>query len=244
MTHILSTRRRLVTPPELIESNRTESNRTGAPRPFTGSAWLLGRSWRRASATPTDLALARALTETALDSLLDTLPQHWAAFAPPDIGGDAERATRLLVGPGGVFALQAQLYDGQIAWVHRHTVLVAGQRSPDSAVAEAAARRVTMLLRGRLPLRAAVQPALVVLGTRARWTTGRSAPGRTMLGKTASKTVPLLGSATLGDWLAARPQVLRPAERMELAAVIDNPLTWGIRPSIAPRSGGAEQPKA
>jgi hypothetical protein len=191
--------------------------------------WLLGRAPRNAAATPGDLVLARARTETAVDTLLATLPQHWAAFtstAPG--GGDGASTVRLLVGPGGIFALHAQLYDGQIVWVHRHTVLVAGQRSPDLAVAEAGAQRLTLLLRGRLPLRTAVQPALVLLGTRALWVTGRSASGR---------TPPVLGSATLGAWLAARPQVLRPIERMELAAAIDNPLTWGIRPSIAPRPG-------
>lgn len=223
MTHILSTRRRLSTPPELPESSRT-----GAPRSSTGLFWL-GRASRNAAATPDGLALTRARTETAVDALLATLPQHWAAFTSTALGGgDGASTVRLLVGPGGIFALHAQLYDGEIVWVHRHTVLVAGQRSPDFAVAEAGAHRLTLLLRGRLPLRTAVQPALVLLGTRALWVTGRSA---------SSRTPPVLGAATLGAWLAARPQVLRPIERMELAAVIDNPLTWGIRPSIAPWPG-------
>ena len=220
MTHILSTRRRLATPPELPESTRT-----GAPRSSTGPVWLLGRGSRPA-ATPTDLALARARSEAAVDTLLATLPEHWAAFT--SLGGDAANAARLLVGPGGVLALHAQLYDGQIVWVQRRTVLVAGQRSPDLAVTEAAAHRLTALLRGRLPLRTAVQPAFLVLGTRALWVTGRVGSGK-------ASPVPVLGAAMLGDWLAARPQVLRPIERMELAAVIDNPLTWGIRPSIVPR---------
>ena len=222
MTHILSTRRRLSTPPEMPESNHT-----GAPRSSTGLFWLLGRASHTAAATPDALALARARTDTAIDTLLATLPQHWAAFTSTALGDDDGASTvRLLVGPGGIFALHAQLYDGHIVWVHRHTVLVAGPRAPDLAVAEAGAHRLTLLLRGRLPLRTAVQPALVLLGTRALWVTGRSASGR---------TPPVLGAATLGAWLAARPQVLRPIERMELAAVIDNPLTWGIRPSIAPR---------
>lgn len=220
MTHILSTRRRQATPPELPESTRT-----GAPRSSTGPAWLLGRASRPA-ATPTDLALARARSEAAVDTLLATLPEHWAAFT--SLGGDGASAARLLVGPGGVFAVHARLYDGQIAWVRRHTVLVAGERSPDLAVAVAAAHRLTMLLRGRLPLRTAVQPAFVVLGARTLWVTGRMSSGK-------APPVPVLGAAMLGAWLAARPQVLRPIERMELAAVIDNPLTWGIRPSIAPR---------
>ncbi|MCY7404764.1 MAG: hypothetical protein LH475_09080 [Cryobacterium sp.] len=229
MTHILSTRRRLTTSPELPESNRT-----GAPRSSTGPAWLLGRGSRPATATPTDLAVARARCESAVDTLLVTLPEHWAAFTLPVLGGDDASVVRLLVGPGGVFALHAQLYDGRIAWVHRRTVLVAGKRSSELAAAEAAARRLTTRLRQRLPLRTAVQPALVVLGARRLRVTGRSVSGR---------TVPVLGAATLGDWLAARPRVLRPIERMELAAVVDNPLTWGIRPSIVPQPGSAEQPR-
>ncbi|TFD91254.1 hypothetical protein [Cryobacterium serini] len=226
MTHILSTRRCLTTPPELPESNRT-----GAPRPSTGPTWLLGRAHRTA-ATPTDLALARARSECAVDTLLATLPQHWAAFTLPTLGGAGPSAMRLLVGPGGVLALHAQLCDGQIAWVHRQRVFVAGQRSPNLAVAAAGANQLTMLIRGRLPLRTAVQPALVLLGARLLGVTGRSGgvSGKTTL-------VPVVGAAALGDWLVARPQVLRPIERMELAAVIDNPLTWGSRPTILPRPG-------
>ncbi|SEN75844.1 hypothetical protein E3O25_06050 [Cryobacterium sp. TMT1-3] len=221
MTHILSTRRRLTTPPELPESTRA-----GAPRSSTGPAWLLGRALRPA-VTPIDLALARARSEIAVDTLLDTLPEHWAAFSSPALGGDNACAVRLLVGPGGVLALHAQLYDGRIAWVHGHTVFAAGACSPNLALAAADAHRLTALLRGRLPLRTAVQPALVVLGARALWTSGRP---------TARKAgMPVLGAGALGSWLAARPQVLRPIERMELAAVIDNPLTWGVRPSIVPR---------
>ncbi|TFD65681.1 hypothetical protein [Cryobacterium ruanii] len=246
MTHTLSTRRRLVTPPELPESPCT-----GARRSSTGPAWPLGLASRQAAATPTDLALVRARNESAVDEVLATLPDHWAAFASPALGGDGASAVRLLVGPGGVFALYTQLYDGRIVWVHRHTLFVVGQRSPNLVLAESGARRLTLLLRGRLPLRSAVQPALVVLGARALWVTGRSASGKMASGSTASGQtgagratqrqtppvpVPVLSAATLSQWLAARPQVLRPIERMELAAVIDNPVTWGIRPSIVPRS--------
>ncbi|WP_104127441.1 hypothetical protein [Cryobacterium sp. Y57] len=239
MIHILSTWRRRSTPPESLESNRIAT-----PRSLVGPAWLPGYAPRPA-VTSIDLALARARSESAIDTLLATLPENWAAFTLPRFGDDGAGVMRLLVGPGGVLALHARLYDGQIAWVHRQAVLVVGQCSPDFTVATAGANRLTLLLRGRVPLRTAVQPALVLLGTRALWTTGRSgsvesgsvkagaakiAPGRT-------PSVPVLGAAVLGDWLVARPQVLRPIERMELAAVIDNPLTWGIRPRILPQPG-------
>ena len=235
MTHILSTRRRLATPPELPESNRT-----GALRSTPGVAWLLGRAERRPEPTPTDLALARARSKLAVDTFLETLPEHWAAFISPALTGDGSSAARLIVGPGGVFALHAQVCDGRIAWVYRQTVHVAGRRAPDLATAEAGAHRLTMLLRGRVPLRTAVQPVVVVLGARALWATGRTVQNWSALGGVApGRTAPVavLGADALGDWLAARPQVLRPIERMELAAAIDNPLTWGIRPSILPRPG-------
>ena len=229
MTHILSTRRRLSTPPE-----SPESNRTGTSRSLTGPVWLFGSSPRPA-VTPIDLALATARSECAIDTLLTALPENWAAFTLPKLGDDGVGAMRLLVGPGGVLAVHARLYDGQIVWVHRQTVLVAGQPSPNLAVATAGANRLTVLLRGRLPLRTAVQPALVLLGARALWITSRSGPARPAPGR--ALPVPVLGAAAFGDWLGARPQVLRPIERMELAAVIDNPLTWGIRPTILPRPG-------
>ena len=226
MTHILSTRRRLSTPPESLELNRT-----GTSRSLTGPAWLFG-SAPRPAVTPIDLALATARSESAIDTLLASLPENWAAFTLPRLGDDDAGAMRLLVGPGGVLAVHARLYGGQIAWVHRQTVLVAGHRSPNLAVATAGANRLTVLLRGRLPLRTAVQPALVLLGTRALLITSRSGPVKPVPGRTPP--VPVLGAAAFADWLGARPQVLRPIERMELAAVIDNPLTWGSRPTILP----------
>ncbi|WP_104135245.1 hypothetical protein [Cryobacterium sp. Y62] len=238
MTHILSTRRRLATPPELPESNRT-----GVLRSASGLAWLLGRAQRQPeTSTPTELAVARTRSEVAVDNLLATLPEHWAAFTSPAETRDGPSAARLIVGPGGVFALHAQLCDGRTAWVYRRTVHVGGRRSPDLAIAEAGAQRLTTLLRGRVPLRTAVQPVVVVLGARSLWATGRTQPGRTLQswavpGRTAP--VAVLGAGALNEWLAARPQVLRPIERMELAAAIDNPLTWGIRPSILPRPGTA-----
>jgi hypothetical protein len=184
--------------------------------------------------------LARARSEVALDTYLATLPKHWAAFASPAETGDGPSAARLIVGPGGIFALHAQLCDGRIAWVYRDTVHVAGRRAPDLAIAEAGAQHLTTLLRGRLPLRTAVQPVVVVLGARALWAAGRTmhSGAAHAAGSPASRTmVAVLGAGALGDWLAARPQVLRPIERMELAAAIDNPLTWGVRPSIVLRPG-------
>jgi hypothetical protein len=71
-----------------------------------------------------------------------------------------------------------------------------------------------------------VQPAVVVLATRAVFITGRSATGR---------SVAVVSAAALSGWLTTRSQLLCPIERMELAAVIDNPLTWGLRPTILPR---------
>lgn len=225
MTHLLFTRR-LATPPVLPQSHQT-----GAPRSTTGLFRLTHRAPHRVAASATELALARARSETAIDTLLATLPEHWAAFASPALGDDGVHALRLLVGPGGIFALHGQLYDRQAAWARRQAVLALGQRSTDRAVAESGAHRLTALLRGRLPLRTPVQPVFVVLGARPLWVTDATASRRAV-------SVPVLGQARLAAWLAARPPVLRPIERMELAAVIDNPLTWGMRPSIVPRPGG------
>lgn len=222
MTHILSTRRRQATPPELPEANHRAAFRSS-----TRPAWPLGRWPRSGGLAPTEAALVRARSEAAVDALLATLPDDWAAFSSSALVGNGTSAVRVLVGPGGVFALHAQPYEGRIAWVHGSRLFVTGQGSPNLALVETGAHELTALLRERMPLRIAVQPAVVVLGPRALWVTGRSMSG-------AAVPVTILGQATLGDWLAARPHVLRPVERMELAAVIDNPRTWGVRPSIAP----------
>ncbi|WP_197059485.1 nuclease-related domain-containing protein [Cryobacterium sp. MLB-32] len=155
--------------------------------------------------------------ELALATLLQEPPLDWAVFPAGPSGPVSEH---LMVGPGGVFTINTRHSDGEWIWVDKDTIRVSGRRMAYRQDAVVEAQRVTALLRARIPLRAPVRPVIALVG--ARFIVVR--------GKTPAMAV--VDARELQVWLEARPTVLRPIERMELAAVIDNPVTWGARPSM------------
>ncbi|TDW29349.1 nuclease-related domain-containing protein [Cryobacterium psychrophilum] len=158
--------------------------------------------------------------ELALATLLQEPPNDWAVF---DSDSASPVSEHLVVGPGGIFTLhtlRTRHSDGEWVWVDRGTVRVSGRRRPDGRDAIAEAHLVTSLLRARIPLRAPVRPVIVLFGARFIFARGKPAD------------VKVVDARDLQGWLQELPSVLRPIERMELAAVIDNPVTWGTRPSM------------
>ena len=152
--------------------------------------------------------------ELALAALLQEPPVNWAVFPAGPV------CEFLVVGPGGVFTISTRHSDGEWVWVDKDTIRVSGRRMAYSQDAVVEAERVTALLRARIPLRAPVRPVIALFG--ARFIVVR--------GKTPEMMV--VDARELQVWLESLPTVLRPNERMELAAVIDNPATWGARPSM------------
>jgi len=157
--------------------------------------------------------------EVALASLLQEPPVNWAVFPPGPV------SKHLVVGPGGVFTISTRHSDGEWVWVDKDTIRVSGRRMAARQDAVVEADRVTALLRARIPLRAPVRPVIALVGPRFIVVRGKT-PGMIVL-----------DARELQAWLEALPTVLRPIERMELAAVIDNPATWGARPSMTRPQG-------
>ena len=142
------------------------------------------------------------------------VPRHWAVFHP--LPGCAP----LVVGPGGIFTVSVHNLAGGWAWADKRGLLVSGRRVTYIAEAEREAERVATLLQARMAVPARVCAVLALDGARYLGPRERALP----------VTVLALGDLEL--WLAGLPTVLRAIERMELAAVIDSPVTWGIRPTF------------
>jgi len=155
--------------------------------------------------------------ESALVALLQEPPIDWAIFPAGPNGPVFEH---LVVGPGGVFTLTTRHSDGEWVWVDKDVVWVSGRRMAASGDAIVEADRVSALLRARIPLRVPVRPLIALLGARFIVVRGRT------------PDLNVVDARELHFWLLGLSPVLRPAERMELAAVIDNPVTWGARASV------------
>ena len=146
---------------------------------------------------------------------LPELPAHFAAFEPlPGV--------HLVVGRAGVFTVTVHRHPGEWAWVDKRSLIVSRRRTRYLQGAELDAEQVTDRLRARFALRTPVRPVLVLDGVRVLTRRNRTSP------------VTVLTAADLTAWLTALPTVLRPSERMDLAAHIDNPATWGVRPMFGP----------
>ncbi|KGJ79425.1 hypothetical protein GY21_05290 [Cryobacterium roopkundense] len=156
----------------------------------------------------------RSQGEIALAALLQEPPVNWAVFPAGPV------SEHLMVGPGGVFTINTRHSDGEWVWVDKDTIRVSGRRMAYSQDAVVEAGRVTALLRARIPLRAPVRPVIALFGARFIVVRGKS------------PEIMVVDARELQVWLETLPTVLRPIERMELAAVIDNPATWGTRPSM------------
>lgn len=152
--------------------------------------------------------------EQALAALLQEPPLDWAVFPSGPV------SEHLVVGPGGVFTINTRHSDGEWVWVDKDTIRVSGRRMAYSQDAVVEAQRVTTLLRARIPLRAPVRPVIALLGARFIVVRGKA------------PEMVVLDARELQAWLEELPTVLRPIERMELAAVIDNPATWRGRPPM------------
>jgi len=155
--------------------------------------------------------------EVALAALLDEPPTDWAVFGSDSASPVSEH---LVVGPGGIFTLHTWHSAGEWVWVDRGVVRVSGRRRSAGRDAITEADLVTGLLRARIPLRTPVRPVIVLCGA------------RFLVARGKSPDMKVVDARDLQSWLQELPSVLRPIERMELAAVIDNPVTWGTRPSM------------
>ena len=127
-----------------------------------------------------------------------------------------------MVGPGGIFTVSVFDLGGDWAWADRRGLLVSGRRVGYLAEAELQADRVFALLRARMAVPAPVRPVLALDCVRYLGVRDRALP------------VKVVAARDLEAWLSSLPTVLRAIERMELAAVIDSPVTWGIRPKFGP----------
>jgi Nuclease-related domain len=74
-------------------------------------------------------------------AMIDTLPHGW--FAVP-VGAADDAADHLLVGPGGVYAVQTKRHAGSTVWGNKQRLLVNGQRTNYLEAARLAAQRISM----------------------------------------------------------------------------------------------------
>lgn len=208
MSNVTTDLRRQVAAQSVIEALLRQQE--GAPE----RTWL-GRLLGDSPLTPESVAWYRgALGEIAVGRMLATLPGSWSVFHALPIGKKGADIDHLVVGPGGVITINTKNHAGKSVWVGGQTLMVSGHTQPHIRNADHEAKRVTALLRQRMPELPAVLPVVAILDP--RQVTIKARPDQTTV----------LSARYLTAWLQKRPTVLSPAEVAELTGIIQEPGTW------------------
>ncbi|WP_158603903.1 nuclease-related domain-containing protein [Cryobacterium tepidiphilum] len=152
--------------------------------------------------------------ELIVGQILATLPDGWKAFHSLPIGTKGSDIDHMVVGPGGVFSINTKHHNKKAVWVAGSTLMVSGQKQGHIRNAEFEAKRVTKLLRQRMPQIPAVQPVLVLVNP------------KSLTIKTKPERVTVIRATRLRRWLTERTSVFSETKLREITTVMDDPATW------------------
>jgi hypothetical protein len=159
------------------------------------------RAWRRG-----------ATGERVAAWWLGRLPAGWHLFNDIAVGDHGANVDHVLVGPAGVFTVNAKNLTGKI-WVGSRSILHNGHKTSFLPKAVAEAKRTSKLLSAALDRPIDVYPILAILAD--DW-------------RIKERPTDVLVAAPRGvkDWLRRQPAVLSPADVTAISAVVNKPATW------------------
>ena len=156
-----------------------------------------------------------ALGELEVARVLDLLGPGWSAVHALPVGELGSDIDHLVIGPAGVYTVNAKFHQQASVWVGGKRILVNGRRTDHLRNAEFEARRAAKLLSLAAGRRVEVTPILAIVA--ARRITLRERPLHVLV--TSSHDLPRL--------LLSRPPLLTGDEAAELHDLAATPATWG-----------------
>jgi hypothetical protein len=152
--------------------------------------------------------------EIHVGQMLDTLPQPWVTFHSLPIGTRGSDVDHLIIGPGGIFAINTKSHRQARVRIYPKSVWVNGRSYPYIRNSEYEASRIEKLLAPLATPSLAVTPVLAFFEPSSVVDVGRHA------------TVVALDSRRLVRHLRARPVQLTPAEISTIAEFVDSLPAW------------------
>jgi len=105
-----------------------------------------------------------AESEAVVGQLLMTLDTDWYVLNDVPLGESGEQISHLVIGPGGVFAIAAELHRGKRIWVSGDTIMVNGLRAYHTPGCRARAQEAAQRLSACVGFEVAVQGVVAMVG--------------------------------------------------------------------------------
>jgi hypothetical protein len=150
---------------------------------------------------------------------LRRLPSTWTTLHDLPLGRNGANLDHLVVGPGGVFALNTKNLRGKV-WVAERALLVNGHKTNFLSKSKSEAERVAGILTKATGDTVAVKPILVVMGAE-------------LSIKAQAHGVTVVTRKRIRSWLEGRPRRLTASEVTMIVNAARRPDTWIAGPRAA-----------
>ncbi|MFF2053313.1 nuclease-related domain-containing protein [Leifsonia sp. NPDC058194] len=164
-----------------------------------------------------------ALGEIAVGALLEALGPGWFVRHAVPIGAGTKDVDHLVIGPGGVFAINTKHHSGAAIWVGDHVLRVNNANTHHLASAHRDGADVARRLAAKAGFPVPVTPVVAILNARTV-KDGRSA---------SSRSVAVLPASSLVGWLKSQRSLLPPAKTELIMLAAEEPGTWHSDPRAA-----------
>ncbi|TKV28525.1 NERD domain-containing protein [Arthrobacter sp. NamB2] len=161
-----------------------------------------------------------AVGERAVGRTLAALGPEWSVLHAVPVGEKSSDIDHVVIGPTGIFTINAKHHPGQKVWTAKGTFMVAGSRYPYVRNAEHEAARAGKLLSSAVGHDVVARAAIVVVGA------------QQVTVKEKHRAVSVLTRNELLRWLTRKPVVLSTDQVAVLAAAAAEPATWCRTPSV------------
>jgi hypothetical protein len=164
-----------------------------------------------------------AMGEIEVGRLLTQLGPEWFVRHAVPIGAGTKDVDHLVIGPGGVFAINTKHHAGASVWVGDFVLRVNNANTHHLKAAQSDAADVARRLSGKVGFAVPVTSVVVVVG--AKSIVDRRA--------TDARPVAVVDSARLIDWLRAQPRAVSETVLALIEFAAEEPQTWHIDPHAA-----------
>lgn len=164
-----------------------------------------------------------ALGEIEVGAMLDTLGPGWFVRHSVPIGAGTKDVDHLVIGPGGVFAINTKHHADASVWVGDYILRVNNANKPHLKAARNDGVDVARRLAARAGFPVPVTPVVAILNARS-FTDVRAPNGR---------SVAVVQAQALVTWLKAQRSSLGQTKTDLIALAAEEPGTWHVDPRAA-----------